>query len=170
MSGRVMNRRSLIRLVAVASAALVALAACGTSAESSTTSTSSSISRRGSPTFAGADGVTSDVADTSRIVSLSGDITEFIFALGRGSSVVGIDITTVFPEEAAALPIVGLGRFMTAEGILAHNPTLVIGDTQSATANRHRADPQSRSSSHHPPYCHHVSRRCTPRSPAWEPS
>ena len=70
------------------------------------------------------------VADTSRIVSLSGDLTEIIFELDLGDSVVGVDITTVYPEEAASLPVVGIGRFLTAEGVLAQQPTLVIGDTQ----------------------------------------
>jgi iron complex transport system substrate-binding protein len=84
----------------------------------------------GDGTFVGADGVASVVADTSRIVSLSGDLTEIIFELDLGDSVVGVDITTVYPEEAASLPVVGIGRFLTAEGVLAQQPTLVIGDTQ----------------------------------------
>ena len=80
--------------------------------------------------FVGADGVASAVSDTSRIVSLSGDLTEIIFELGLGDSVVGIDITTVYPEAATSLPIVGIGRFLSAEAVLAQQPTLVIGDTQ----------------------------------------
>ena len=109
---------------------LASLAACGggVGAPSTTQSTTVSVSAG----FTGADGVTSQITDTSRIVSLSGDITEFLFALGHGDSVVGIDVTTVFPEEAATLPIVGVGRFITAEGVLSQQPTLVIGDTQTA--------------------------------------
>lgn len=82
--------------------------------------------------FTGADGVTSEIADTSRIVTLSGDLTETVFALGFGSSVVATDVTTVYPPEAVGLPIVGVGRFLTAEGVLAEGPTLVIGDTQTS--------------------------------------
>ena len=109
---------------------LASLAACGggVGAPSTTQSTTVSVSAG----FTGAGGVTSQITDTSRIVSLSGDITEFLFALGHGDSVVGIDVTTVFPEEAATLPIVGVGRFITAEGVLSQQPTLVIGDTQTA--------------------------------------
>jgi iron complex transport system substrate-binding protein len=81
-------------------------------------------------TFVGADGVTSTITDTSRIVTLSGDLTEILFELGVGDSVVGVDLTTVYPEAATQLPIVGVGRFLTAEGVLAQQPTLVIGDTQ----------------------------------------
>ncbi len=85
-------------------------------------------------TFVGADGVAIDAHDASRIVTLSGDLTEFVFELGLGSSVVATDVTTVAPEEAVMLPKVGIGRFLTAEGVLKHNPTLVIGDTQTAPA------------------------------------
>ncbi len=82
--------------------------------------------------FTGADGVESDTSDTSRIVALSGDLTEFVFELGAGDSVVATDLTTVYPNEAVLLPKVGVGRFLSAEAVLAHNPTLVLGDTQTA--------------------------------------
>lgn len=80
--------------------------------------------------FTGSDGVASSVSDTSRIVTLSGDLTEFVYELGAGSAVVATDITTVHPQEAALLPKVGIGRFLSTEAVLAQNPTLVIGDTQ----------------------------------------
>jgi iron complex transport system substrate-binding protein len=83
-------------------------------------------------TFTGADGVVSEVSDTSRVVSLSGDLTEFFFALGHGESVVGVDVTTVEPAAATELPNVGVGRFLAAESVLAQEPTLVVGDTQTA--------------------------------------
>ena len=82
--------------------------------------------------FTGADGVTSDTSDTSRIVTLSGDLTEFVFEFGAGGSVVATDLTTVYPSEAVTLPKVGVGRFLSAEAVLAHDPTLVVGDTQTA--------------------------------------
>jgi iron complex transport system substrate-binding protein len=84
------------------------------------------------PGVIGADGVRTVIDDSSRIVSLSGAITEILFELGFGDSVVGIDVTTIFPPEAATLPIVGVGRFLTAEGVLSQRPTLVIGDTQTS--------------------------------------
>jgi len=70
--------------------------------------------------------------DSSRIVSLSGDLTELVYELGAGDRLVGVDVTTVWPEGALELPIVGVGRFITAEGLLSVDPTLVIGDTQSS--------------------------------------
>ena len=82
--------------------------------------------------FVGFDGVAVEAPDTTRIVTLSGDLTEFVFELGLGESVVATDVTTVAPEAAVRLPKAGLGRFLTAEGVLKHDPTLVIGDAQTA--------------------------------------
>jgi iron complex transport system substrate-binding protein len=82
--------------------------------------------------FVGADGVATTVGDTSRIVSLTGDITEIIFELGLGESVVAVDITTTFPPEAEELKSsgnnVGFGQALAAESVLRYEPTLVLGD------------------------------------------
>ena len=83
-------------------------------------------------TYTGADGVESTIADTSRIVTLSGDLTEAVWKLGFGDFVVATDVTTIYPPEAIGLPVVGVGRFLSAEGVLAQEPTLVIGDTQTS--------------------------------------
>jgi iron complex transport system substrate-binding protein len=80
--------------------------------------------------FTGSDGVATSVDDTSRIITLSGDLTEFVFELGAGASIVATDLTTVHPDEAVLLPKVGIGRFLSTEAVLAQDPTLVIGDTQ----------------------------------------
>jgi iron complex transport system substrate-binding protein len=86
--------------------------------------------------FVGADGVETAIMDVSRIVSLNGDITEIIFELGLGENVVGVDVTTTYPPEAAALndsgQTVGFAQQLTPEAVLALQPTLVIGDTQVA--------------------------------------
>ncbi len=121
-------------------AAVVLLAACGggesaTSAPATTAPTTvpaATSEPAASRTFTGADGTTSEIADTGRIVTLSGDLTEMVYALGFGASVVAVDVTTVYPPDAAELPIVGVGRFLTAEGVLAEEPTLVLGDTQTS--------------------------------------
>jgi iron complex transport system substrate-binding protein len=109
------------RLPAVAVVVALLVGACG---DASTPTTAGGL--------VGADGVTVEITDASRIVSLSGAITEIIYELGRGESIVAIDVTTVFPTEAATLPIVGVGRFLTAEAVLEQRPTLVIGDTQTS--------------------------------------
>jgi iron complex transport system substrate-binding protein len=69
------------------------------------------------------------ISSTERIVSLSGDITEIVFALGMGDQVVGVDSSAIYPpEQTRALPNIGYQRRLNAEGILALNPTLIIGD------------------------------------------
>ena len=120
------------RLITHAAAAFALLVASACAAGSDAPETSIGPSVDPIMTLTGADGVISRITDVTRIVSLSGDLTEIVFALGHGDLVVGVDVTTVYPDEAVALPIVGVGRFITAEGVLSQNPTLVIGDTQSA--------------------------------------
>jgi len=74
-------------------------------------------------------GETVVIDSVDRIVSLTGDITEIIFALGMGDFVVGVDSSATYPaEKTKALPNIGYQRRLSAEGILSLNPTLVIGD------------------------------------------
>ncbi len=103
-----------------------------TSTTMGTTTSTSGVEAPAVETFIGADGVVSTIADTNRIVTLSGDLTETVWRLGFGDSVVATDVTTVYPPEAIGLPVVGVGRFLSAEGVLAQEPTLVIGDTQTS--------------------------------------
>lgn len=124
---------------AVAATALVgAIVASGCSDARSTPTTETETTVAADTTvatelaFVGLDDVAIEEPDTTRIVTLSGDLTEFVYELGFGSSIVATDVTTVAPEAAVLLPKVGLGRFLTAEGVLKHNPTLVIGDAQTA--------------------------------------
>lgn len=70
------------------------------------------------------------VTDVSRIVTLNGDITETVFALGLGGNVVADDVSALYPPEAAALPKIGYQRELNVEGILSFEPTVVIGDEE----------------------------------------
>lgn len=79
-------------------------------------------------TYTGPDGVETVVTDASRIVTVSGDMTEIVFALGLGPNVVGADLSSVYPEEAKALNKVGVEFVLVAEAVLAQTPTVVIGD------------------------------------------
>jgi iron complex transport system substrate-binding protein len=107
-----------------------------TQLEATTTTMTAETTTTAAPgvTFTGADGVETSIEDTSRIVSLNGDITEIIYELGLGDSVVAVDVTTTYPEEAAAKidagDTVGFHQQLTAEAVLRFEPTLVIGDTQ----------------------------------------
>ncbi|MEM6539171.1 MAG: ABC transporter substrate-binding protein [Pseudomonadota bacterium] len=61
-----------------------------------------------------------------RIVSVGGDVTEIIFALGEGDRVAAVDTTSVYPAETADLPKVGYMRQLSAEGVLSAEPDLII--------------------------------------------
>ncbi|EFX92664.1 hemin transport system periplasmic protein HmuT [Actinobacillus ureae] len=61
-----------------------------------------------------------------RIVSIGGDVTEIIYALGAEQTLVGRDSTSIAPLAAQQLPDVGYMRQLNAEGILALKPTKVI--------------------------------------------
>jgi iron complex transport system substrate-binding protein len=88
----------------------------------------------GLPTsYTGPDGVTTDVTDVSRIVTLSGDFSEIVWELGLGANLVGVDLGSVYPKEEMRLkPKVGVEFRLLAEPILALEPTLVIGDTDAS--------------------------------------
>ncbi|GAB3741879.1 hemin ABC transporter substrate-binding protein [Hymenobacter agri] len=65
---------------------------------------------------------------TERIVSVSKQLTEMIFALGAGDKLVGVDLSSTYPAEAKALPTVGYHRLLNAEGIISLKPTVVFSD------------------------------------------
>jgi iron complex transport system substrate-binding protein len=64
--------------------------------------------------------------DTSRLVSIGGDITEIIYALGEEKRLIARDSTSTYPEAAKQLPNVGYMRALSPEGILAVNPSAII--------------------------------------------
>lgn len=64
--------------------------------------------------------------EARRIVSIDPAITESVFALGHGGSVVATDQTSTWPPAAAALPKLGYIRLLNAEGIIAQRPDLVL--------------------------------------------
>jgi iron complex transport system substrate-binding protein len=60
---------------------------------------------------------------TRRIVSVGGDVTEILFALGLGPEIVGVDSTSLFPSDARTRPKVGYLRSLASEGIVSLRPT-----------------------------------------------
>ena len=64
--------------------------------------------------------------DTTRLVSIGGDVTEIIHALGEEKRLIARDSTSLYPKEATKLPDVGYMRALSPEGILAVNPTAII--------------------------------------------
>lgn len=66
-----------------------------------------------------------------RILSLGGDVTEILYALGQSEKVVAVDTTSQFPESAMKdKKSVGYLRALSAEGVLSVNPTLIIASEQ----------------------------------------
>ncbi len=65
-------------------------------------------------------------AASPRIVTLGGDVTEIVYALGAGGEIVCDDQTSLYPAAATKLPQVGYLRTLAAEGVLACKPDLVL--------------------------------------------
>lgn len=61
-----------------------------------------------------------------RIVSIGGAVTETIHALGAGARITAVDSTSTYPAAMADLPQVGYMRQLSAEPIIALDPTLVL--------------------------------------------
>ena len=67
------------------------------------------------------------VTDTSRVLSIGGDVTEILYALKADGKIIAVDSTSQFPVEALKTKAnVGYMRALSAEGVLATNPTLII--------------------------------------------
>jgi len=62
----------------------------------------------------------------TKIITLSGNVTETVFALGLGEKVAGVDSSSLYPVEATAKPQVGYHRRINAEGLLSLSPDLII--------------------------------------------
>ncbi|GGG65732.1 heme/hemin ABC transporter substrate-binding protein [Epilithonimonas arachidiradicis] len=62
-----------------------------------------------------------------RIVSISGGVTEIVAALGHEKEIVGIDVTSTYPESLkSTAEELGHVRSMTIEPIMKLNPTLIL--------------------------------------------
>lgn len=75
------------------------------------------------------------VASPERLVTLGGAATEIVFELGAGSEVVGVDQSSRYPEQVRELPNVGYVRAISAEGVLALEPTLVVATSDLGPPN-----------------------------------
>jgi iron complex transport system substrate-binding protein len=87
---------------------------------------SSLVANAGAWTVKDAIGRTIEIADTSRIVTISGAVTEIVYALGFGDRVVAVDLTSTFPAATKSHPSVGYMRALSPEGVLALAPKIVL--------------------------------------------
>ena len=74
------------------------------------------------------------VAEGTRLITLFGDITEIVYALGAEEHLVARDASSIYPAEAETLPNLGFAGTLNAEAVLALEPTLVIGTQLSGPA------------------------------------
>jgi iron complex transport system substrate-binding protein len=65
-------------------------------------------------------------ADSSRLVSIGGSLTEIIYALGEEGKLIARDQTATYPEAALALPDVGYMRQLAPEGVLSVSPSALL--------------------------------------------
>lgn len=79
-----------------------------------------------------------DERNTDRVVAIGGSLTEIVYALGKGHTVVGVDQTSSWPPAVKDLPQVGYYKNVSAEGVLSLAPTLVLTyrDAEPAAALR----------------------------------
>ncbi|MBB4006066.1 heme/hemin ABC transporter substrate-binding protein [Allorhizobium taibaishanense] len=69
--------------------------------------------------------------EAHRIVSVGGTVTEILYDLGAGDRIVAVDSTSFYPSEATKKPNVGYMRRLSAEGILAQTPDLILTEAGS---------------------------------------
>lgn len=62
-----------------------------------------------------------------KIVSIGGTITETIYALGEGDQIVGVDLTSTYPEETKKITQLGHSSRLAPESILSTGANLLIG-------------------------------------------
>lgn len=63
-----------------------------------------------------------------RIVSVSKQLTEIIFAVGGDTALVGVDISSTWPPAAKKITTVGYHRALNPEGIISLDPSVVWND------------------------------------------
>jgi iron complex transport system substrate-binding protein len=82
-------------------------------------------------TIADADGVDVVIEDTSNVATLGGVFTETAYALGAQDQVGAVDDSSFYPPAALEeKPSFGYYRFLSAEPVLAQDPSLIIGNEE----------------------------------------
>ncbi|CDO46495.1 hemin ABC transporter substrate-binding protein [Bartonella henselae] len=64
--------------------------------------------------------------ENARIVSIGGSLTEIVYALGAQDQLVARDSTSVYPQEALKLPVLGYMRALSPEGVLSLAPEGIL--------------------------------------------
>jgi iron complex transport system substrate-binding protein len=83
------------------------------------------------PTLTDVDGNEVVIEDTSRVATLGGVFTETVYALGAQDHIAAVDASSFYPPEALADKAnFGYYRFLSAEAVLAQDPSLIIGNEE----------------------------------------
>ncbi|UNE54808.1 heme/hemin ABC transporter substrate-binding protein [Bartonella machadoae] len=69
---------------------------------------------------------TTQFSKNARIVSIGGSLTEIVYALGAQDQLVARDSTSVYPQEALKLPVLGYMRALSPEGVLSLAPEGIL--------------------------------------------
>lgn len=69
-------------------------------------------------------------SDKAKIVSLNGTVSEILVDLGFEENIVGVDVASNYPASLQEKPKVGHSRQLSAEGILALSPDVVIATSE----------------------------------------
>ncbi|MEA2026460.1 MAG: ABC transporter substrate-binding protein, partial [Chloroflexota bacterium] len=82
-------------------------------------------------TITDSDGNDVTIEDTSRVATLGGVFTETVYALGAQDQLTAVDASSFYPPEALTdKPNFGYYRFLSAEPVLAQDPSLIIGNEE----------------------------------------
>jgi len=73
------------------------------------------------------------LADSTKIVSLNGSVSEVLAAIGLEKNIAGTDITSNYPAAMKAKPKVGHNKNINAEGVMALQPDLIVGIKKEVT-------------------------------------
>lgn len=65
-------------------------------------------------------------AQPKRIITLGGAITETVVDLGFEKQIIAVDVTSEYPQQIKKLPKVSKNRSVSAEGLMAYRPDLII--------------------------------------------
>lgn len=72
-------------------------------------------------------GRTVTIGDTSRILSVGGDVTEILYSLGAGPRIVAVDTTSQFPPEVLKeKKNVGYMRALSSEGVISVGASVIV--------------------------------------------
>ncbi|MGH1334583.1 MAG: heme/hemin ABC transporter substrate-binding protein [Aureispira sp.] len=78
---------------------------------------------------------TKAIVTEQRIISLNGTVTELLYAVNYGDKIVGVDVTSTYPEAAQSKTNLGHTRQLNTEAILALKPSLILVDEKGSQSS-----------------------------------